>query len=225
MEMANARIQTAGKATTTVQPPSFNPKTPEAGQIQGPPKLPLIVQIPSPAHSADVRQLITSKEYSATGAMKVQWQKAISEMTAVIKTKHYSVKTLKSYGYWVWKFQSYRKDTDPALLGSEDVKTFLTWLAVSCNVSASSQNQAFNAILFFFRHVLKKDFGEIRDVVRAKRKPYIPVVLSRDEVATVIKYLYPPYNLIVKTMYSCGLRLFECIKRNSFGSGSFHKRL
>lgn len=133
-------------------------------------------------------------------------------MTAVIKTKHYSVKTLKSYSYWVWKFQSYRKDTEPLLLGSEDVKAFLTWLAVSCKVSASSQNQAFNAILFFFRHVLKKDFGEIRDVVRAKRRPYIPVVLSREEVATIIGRLYPPYDLIVKTMYGCGLRLFECIK-------------
>ncbi len=91
-------------------------------------------------------------------------------------------------------------------------KAFLSWLAVSCNVSASSQNQAFNALLFFFRHVLKKDFGKIRDVARAKRRPYIPVVLSRDEVAAVIGHLYPPYNLVVKTLHGCGLRLFECIK-------------
>ncbi len=153
-----------------------------------------------------------AKYYAASGTAKTQWVTAITEMTAVIKTKHYSPKTLRSYSHWVWKFQRFKKDTDPVSLTTEDVKAFLSWLAVSCNVSASSQNQAFNAILFFFRHVLKKDFGQISDVVRAKRRPYIPVVLSRDEVTTVIKHLYSPYALIVKTLYGCGLRLFECIK-------------
>ncbi|MDO8955504.1 MAG: tyrosine-type recombinase/integrase, partial [Deltaproteobacteria bacterium] len=72
--------------------------------------------------------------------------------------------------------------------------------------------QAFNALLFFFRHVLKKEFGELQDVVRAKRSRYIPVVLSREEVNAVIRNLYPPYDLVVKTLYGCGLRLFECLK-------------
>lgn len=148
----------------------------------------------------------------APGPMRAQWERAISEMTAAIKTKHYSPKTLRSYSHWIWKFQTFRKTVDPISLNPEDVKAFLSWLAVSCNVSASSQNQAFNALLFFFRHVLKKEFGEIHDVVRVKRRPYIPVVLTRDEVATVIKHLYPPYNLVVKTQYGCGLRLFECVK-------------
>jgi site-specific recombinase XerD len=64
----------------------------------------------------------------------------------------------------------------------EDVKAFLTWLAVKKDVAASSQNQAFNALLFVFRHVLDKEFGKVDGIVRAKRKPYIPVVLSREEV-------------------------------------------
>ena len=54
------------------------------------------------------------------------------------------------------------------------------------NVSASSQNQAFNDLLFLFRHVLEKEFGKIEGVVRAKRKPYIPVVLSREEIDCVV---------------------------------------
>jgi len=144
--------------------------------------------------------------------MRTQWERAISEMSDAIKTKHYSPKTLRSYSHWIWKFQMFRKTIDPVSLTTEDVKAFLTWLAVSCNVSASSQNQAFNALLFFFRHVLKKEFGEIRDVVRVKRRLYIPVVLTRDEVTKVISHLYPPYNLVVKTQYGCGLRLFECVK-------------
>lgn len=110
------------------------------------------------------------------------WDGARSQLGAVIKARHYSPKTLKSYSHWARKLQSFKKDREPSSLTSEDVKDFLTYLAVQCRVSASSQNQAFNALLFFFRHVLEKDFGEIRDVVRAKRRPYIPVVLSRQEV-------------------------------------------
>jgi len=145
-------------------------------------------------------------------SIKSSWETAVSELVSVIKTKHYSPKTLKSYRHWVLKFKGYKKNVVPKDLGTEDVKAFLSYLAVSCHVSATSQNQAFNALLFFFRNVLKKDFGEIRDVVRAKHKPYIPVVLSREEVDRVISHLYSPYDLVVKTLYGCGLRLFECMK-------------
>ena len=72
------------------------------------------------------------------------------------------------------------------MLTVADVKDFLTYLALERKVAASSQNQAFNALLFFFRNVLKTDFGEIKDVPRAKRKPYIPVVLSRREVDDIL---------------------------------------
>ncbi len=79
-------------------------------------------------------------------------------------------------------------------------------------MSASSQNQPFNALLFFFRHVLKKEFGKMEGVVRAKRKPYIPVVLSRQEVDRVIEKMNGPYDLVAKLLYGCGLRLSECMK-------------
>ena len=59
---------------------------------------------------------------------------------------------------------------------------------------------------------MKTDFGEIKDVPRAKRKPYIPVVLSRREVDDILGALSPPYDLVVKLLYGCGLRLFECVK-------------
>jgi len=98
------------------------------------------------------------------------------------------------------------------LLSTADVKDFLTSLAVKRRVSASTQNQAFNALLFFFRHVLHKEFGKIDGVVRAKRKRYIPVVLSREEIETILTYLAPPYDLIVKLLSGCGLRLFECLQ-------------
>jgi integron integrase len=79
-------------------------------------------------------------------------------------------------------------------------------------MAASSQNQAFNALLFFFRHVLGQEFGQIEGVVRAKQRPYIPVVLTREEIDTIIRHLTPPYDLVVQLLYGCGLRLFECLE-------------
>jgi site-specific recombinase XerD len=128
-----------------------------------------------------------------------------------IQVRHYSPKTLQTYRGWIQKFQAFKRSKGTELLSSNDVKGFLTFLAVKRRVSATTQNQAFNSLLFFYRHVLHKEFGKIDGVVRAKRKPYIPVVLSREEVETILKHLAPPYDLVVKLLYGCGLRLFECL--------------
>ena len=140
------------------------------------------------------------------------WTKAMNCLGDEIKVRHYSPKTLKSYSLWARKMKLFTKDKFPKDLTPDDVKDFLTFLAVEKKVSASSQNQAFNGLLFFFRHVLKKEFGKIDGVVRAKRKPYIPVVLSRDEINRIISHLKHPYDLVVKLLYGCGLRLAECMK-------------
>lgn len=134
-----------------------------------------------------------------------------SALTAEIKLRHYSISTLKTYTTWVRQFQGFTKSKDPQLLSTSDVKGFLTFLAVNRKVSASSQNQAFNALLFFFRHVLKNEFEDMKDVPRAKRKRYIPVVLSREEIDKIISNLKNSYDLVVKLLYGCGLRLFECM--------------
>ena len=145
------------------------------------------------------------------GETDCNWQKIYTELNNEIKVRHYSPKTLKSYLIWVRKFQRFTKSKDPEALSTSDVKEFLTFLAVNQKVSASSQNQAFNSLLFFFRNILKKDLGKVDGVVRAKRKPYIPVVLSREEIDNIIKKLPYPYSLMAKLLYGCGLRLFECL--------------
>ncbi|OGW50120.1 MAG: integron integrase [Nitrospirae bacterium GWC2_57_9] len=136
----------------------------------------------------------------------------IDRLAGEIKSRHYARKTLQAYAGWSRKFQIYLKHKTPDDLSSEDVKKYLTYLAATCKVSASTQNQAFNALLFLFRHILKKDFGDQKDVPRAKRSSYIPVVLTRDEVNVVLRRLNHPYDLVVKLLYGCGLRLFECLK-------------
>lgn len=140
------------------------------------------------------------------------WDIAIEDLKNIIMVRHYSKKTLKAYSLWADKLRYFVKDKYPERLTPDDVKDFLTFLAVKKKVSASSQNQAFNALLFFFRHVLKKEFGKMEGVVRAKRKPYIPVVLSREEVDRIFQNLQYPYDLIIKLLYGCGLRLSECMK-------------
>ncbi|MBU1196336.1 MAG: integron integrase [Proteobacteria bacterium] len=140
------------------------------------------------------------------------WRIAVDSIKNEIQVRHYSKKTLKAYSLWAEKFQYFTKSKLPESLTPEDVKDFLTFLAVQKKVSASSQNQAFHALLFFFRHVLKKEFGKIDGVVRAKRKPYIPVVLSREEIDCIIRNLQHPFDLVVKLLYGCGLRLSECLK-------------
>ena len=139
------------------------------------------------------------------------WSMAFDRFSNEIKVRHYSPKTLKSYGTWIHKFQYFCRSKEPDTLTVDDVKAFLTFLAVKQKVSASSQNQSFNALLFFFRHVLKREFGKIEGVVRAKQKPYIPVVLSREEVDAIIGNLKYPYALVAKLLYGCGLRLFESL--------------
>lgn len=144
-----------------------------------------------------------------TGA---SWVFVFDQLVKEIKIRHYSPKTLKAYRGNIRQFQTFTKSKNYQKLLQQDVIDFLTFLAVEKKVSAASQNLAFNSLLFLFKNVLKKEFGEIKGVVRAKRKPYIPVVLSRDEIDLIFDHLDDPVNLIAKLLYGCGLRLFECLK-------------
>ena len=158
--------------------------------------------------SCEVIESVPDKGLKGSG---VSWIKEYEKLQNEIKVRHYSPKTLRTYRSWARKLQTFTKSKSPDSLSSDDVKDFLTHLAVNRKVASSTQNQAFNSLLFFYRHVLNREFGEIDGVVRAKRKPYIPVVLSREEIDKIISLLEPPYDLVVKLLYGCGLRLFECL--------------
>ena len=162
-----------------------------------------------PAAGLEVRE---DMQAFVSGKRISPWDRSMEVLENEIRVRHYSKKTLKAYSLWAEKLKYFVSGKPPGELDAEDVKGFLTFLAVKKRVSASSQNQAFNALLFYFRHVLKREFGKVEGVVRPKRKPYIPVVLSREEIDRVIDNLYYPYSLIVKLLYGCGLRLSECMK-------------
>ncbi len=137
------------------------------------------------------------------------WDAVIEKLAAEIKLRHYSRNTLKHYADWTRKFQSYLKNKPPETLSPAEVKEYLTYLAVNCKVSSSHQNLAFNALLFLYRHVLNKDFGNHKDIPRAKKSNYIPVVLSRPEIDEVLKHLSHPYKLVAQLQYGCELRINE----------------
>ena len=161
-------------------------------------------------HSSNTPQLKpVTVQRSSPETSGQSWVPVYTQLENEIKLRHYSPKTLKAYRTWARQFQGYTKSKNYQNLCQQNVIDFLTWLAVKRKVSASSQNQAFNALLFLFKQVLKKDFGEIKGVTRAKRKTYIPVVLSRDEIDLILAYLDEPVNLVVKLLYGCGLRISE----------------
>jgi integron integrase len=158
----------------------------------------------------------SSSQYTEAGYQEKsespEWDALLAALAVEIKVRHYSRKTLKTYANWSRQFQRFLKNKPPQDLTTGDVKEYLTFLAVKCQVAASTQNQAFNSLLFLYRHALKKDFGDMRDVPRAKKSKYIPVVLSRPEIDAILKQLSYPYNLVVNMLFGCGLRQFECLQ-------------
>lgn len=166
-----------------------------------------VVALPAPQRRSQFH-LAGYQEQSDSPA----WDTVLATMANEIKVRHYSRKTLITYAKWSRHFQRFLKNKTPQELSTEDVKAYLTFLAVQCKVAASTQNQAFNALLFLFRHGLKREFGELRDVPRAKKSLYVPVVLSRPEIDAILAQLSYPFDLVVKLLFGCGLRQFECLQ-------------
>ncbi|MDD5708331.1 MAG: phage integrase N-terminal SAM-like domain-containing protein [Kiritimatiellae bacterium] len=138
------------------------------------------------------------------------WDAVIARIGEEVRVRQYSPKTFDAYAGWVRQFAGFAgKPPDGIVM--QDVKNFLTHMAVDGRVVASTQNQAFNALLFLFRHVFRKEFDAAEGIVRAHRKRHIPVVLTAAEVDAVVAKTAYPYGLVIGLLYGCGLRLFECL--------------
>lgn len=148
---------------------------------------------------------------SAQAETRACWARPLGALRDAIRLRNYSPRTLDAYTHWVRKFRIHVRGKPSAMLGADDAKEFLTWLAVERKVSASTQNQAFNALLFFYRHGLGRDVGRLEQIVRAKRRRHIPVVLSRAEIDRLLAQLEPPFDLVVRLLYGCGLRVSEAL--------------
>jgi integron integrase len=127
-----------------------------------------------------------------------------------LRTLHYSRRTERAYGYWARRFLSYHR-RPLAALGPDEIRGFLSHLALDGRVSASTQNQAFNALLFLYGQVLGLEMGVLEGVARAKRPERLPVVLSRQEVRAVFRRLRGSPLLVARLLYGAGLRIIECL--------------
>ncbi len=129
-----------------------------------------------------------------------------------IRYKHYSIRTEQSYLDWIRRFICFHGKRHPVEMGAAEIEAFLTDLAVRGNVSASTQNQALSAILFLYREVLAVDLPWLSDFRRAKESQKLPVVLTEDEVKSVLMYLDGIKWLMASLLYGSGMRLMECIR-------------
>lgn len=139
-------------------------------------------------------------------------KKLLEQVRDVIRLKHYSYQTEKSYINWIKRYILFHNKRHPREMGGKEIEEFLTHLAVEENVAASTQNPALSAVLFLYKEVLKQELDLRVDAVRAKRSRYVPTVLTREEILTIINHLSRVHKLIVKLLYGTGLRQTECLQ-------------
>lgn len=134
----------------------------------------------------------------------------VVKLRLAVRTRHYSPRTEAAYAAWAGRFLAGHPSEDPSALGEAEVAAFLSSLASRDGVSASTQNQALNALGFLFREVLGRELGRLQGVVYAKRPSRLPIVLSPEEVRAILEQMSGKTLLMASLMYGAGLRLMEC---------------
>lgn len=134
------------------------------------------------------------------------------QFRSVMRAHHYSIRTEKSYWYWIRFYLRFNQMRHPLELGTGEVNSFLSWLATERQVAAATQSLALNALVFLYSKVLDRPLGDIGEVIRVRRPPRLPVVLTHDEAVGIIGRLRPPHDLLASLMYGSGLRVVEAAR-------------
>jgi integron integrase len=129
-----------------------------------------------------------------------------------IRLKHYSIRTEEAYVDWIRRFILFHDKRHPSELAGSDVEAFLTDLAVTRNVAASTQNLAKAAVLFLYREVLGIVLPWLTNIESAKKPIRLPVVLTPDEVAQLLGQLSGTHYLIGRLLYGTGMRILEALR-------------
>ena len=150
-----------------------------------------------------------SNASSSDAKVEIGRPRLLERVHQAIRVRHYSRRTEEAYVAWVRRFVIFHDRRHPRDLGQDDVRRFLTALAVHGKVSASTQNQARAAIAFLYRDVLAAPLSAMDGVVRAKRPTRLPIVLTRGEVRAVLDRMDGAPRLVAQLLYGSGLRLLE----------------
>lgn len=138
--------------------------------------------------------------------------KLLDQVREVLRVKHYAIRTEEVYILWIKRYILFHQKRHPREMRAAEVQAFLSDLAVNQKVSASTQNQALNAIVFLYQEVLHIELDWMENLVRAKRSKRLPLVMSKDEVRRVIAAMSGAHQLLAKVLYGTGLRLMECLR-------------
>lgn len=136
----------------------------------------------------------------------------VSDVRRVLRARHYSGRTEVVYLGWIKRFILHNRLRHPAEMGHREVEAFLTRLAVEGKVAPSTQNQALSALLFLYRDVLRLQLDWMEDVIRAKARRKLPVVLAQEEIRVLLAQLEGRAWLLSAVLYGTGMRLMECLR-------------
>lgn len=136
----------------------------------------------------------------------------LEQVKNAIQVRHYSIRTEQAYVHWIKNYIYFHKKKHPKDMGDVEITAFLSHLASTKNVSASTQNQALNALVFLYRKVLDIEVGVFKDLVRAKQPKRLPVVLSHEEALDVLSHIEGMASVMANLLYGSGLRLMECVR-------------
>ena len=147
----------------------------------------------------------------------------VDQVRAAIRVRHYSLRTEETYVHWIRRFILFHRKRHPRDMGAPEVGEFLTHLAVNGHVASSTQNQALNAIVFLYRHVLECELGDFAGFVRAKTPRRLPVVLAVPEVRALLAAVDGTARCMALLAYGAGLRVSE-VMRLRIKDIDFHTR-
>jgi len=136
----------------------------------------------------------------------------LNEIYQFMLVRRYSLRTVKTYIYWVRAFIHFNEMNHPRDLGSAEVERFLTHLAINRSVSVSTQSIVLNALVFLYDKFLEAPLGDMSAFKRAKTPRKLPVVLTQDEVKRLFDHVEPKYKLMVGMLYGSGLRRMELFR-------------
>jgi integrase len=139
-------------------------------------------------------------------------RKLLDQVSDVARLRHLSLRTEQTYRSWIKRFILFHGKQHPRDLDAQAVRSFLTHLAVQERVAASTQNQAFNALLFLYKQVLKVQPPNIEGVERARTSKNLPVVFTKEESNAIIAHLKGEHGLIAGLLYGSGLRIMEAVR-------------
>jgi len=167
--------------------------------------------------SANKTYMAECSSSGVIGKFKKHYAEQYKAFITQIRTRHYSIRTEQAYLQWIARFAAFHSNPILETDCVRNVTLYLEYLAVKRNVAVSTQNQALNGLVFFYKHVLEIDMTDELSFIRAKKPKRLPVVLTREEIPALLNHIDAVMpQLMANLLYGCGLRLMECIRLRVF---------